>query len=54
MHALNFIPGSQPYIEAMQLRDPAFEMTGTDNDGEGEADTADTPAKEPKKEPAEV
>ncbi|NOX99336.1 MAG: 4Fe-4S binding protein, partial [Verrucomicrobia bacterium] len=50
IHDLNFIVGSKPYNEAMSLRDPIYTPPESEDGGE---DT-ETPAKEPKEEPAAV
>lgn len=50
MHDLNFIVGSKPYNEAMSLRDPIY--TPAENEDGGE--DSETPAKDPKEEPAAV
>ncbi len=50
MHSLNFIVGSQPYNEAMSLRDPVYKPPET----EGEEKGAEEPAKKSGEKPAAV
>ncbi|MFK5924533.1 MAG: 4Fe-4S binding protein [Verrucomicrobiota bacterium] len=51
MHRLNFIPGSQPYLEAMSLRDPVYKPP---EEAEGASEGEETSAKGGEKKPAAV